>query len=167
MTSLEICQAAESIKPNIQLRSVTSTLRGFEKRGLVYCLFPHRVKGRLYFFTDMGRAIAKQTLGKIVEPLSKDIDMDAYSKISYAKIRRIVLLELVKKNGKDEGGKTVVEIKRNLLDSYPIGVNQTLKAVKELEGYGLAESLVMARKGNRKLYKITSKGEKIVEQLKK
>ena len=134
MTTAELYYAAVKLHTKIQPSHVTSTLREFEKRKLVSCLFPHRVRGRLYYFSERGRKVMNQATGITPAPLDSEFDWNVYSKLSSAKVRRVVLMELSKNNARNTDGKTVVEVKKNLQCIHPIGVNHALVTSKDPRG---------------------------------
>ena len=52
MTATEICAAARAFAGHVQLRDVWFLMRQFQERGLVVCVNPRLVTGRLYSLTE-------------------------------------------------------------------------------------------------------------------
>src|SRR5437016_6174564 len=87
MTPSEIWHAAQAIAPRIQLRDVWFILRQFQQRGLVACFNPKEITGKVYYWA---------TTGKNVFP---DINWHHYAQIARGRNRRLVLLQLARRDG--------------------------------------------------------------------
>jgi len=58
MTPSEIWRAAQALNSHIQLRDVWLILRRCQRRGLVRCFSPRASNGKIYYWTDSGRAVS-------------------------------------------------------------------------------------------------------------
>lgn len=58
MTPNEIWQAARGFAPRIQLRDVWFLLRQMQASGLIRCLNPNAITGKLFVYSDLGREVA-------------------------------------------------------------------------------------------------------------
>ena len=78
-------------------------------------------------------------------------------------IRKVVLLELA--TLPVTLPKTATVIRKSLRHQYPIGLNPTLRALKELAGMGLIKAEASSEKDARKVYQVTKPGAAIVRQI--
>ena len=166
MTPSHILVKAQRFNPHIQLRDIWRLLGQFERQGLAFCINPKQVTGKLYFLTDLGRAAVKAAFGQEVAPLPENIDWDAYARVVRAKVRKLVVIELGKPCGPARA-RTTSEIRKNLLPGNPIGLNQAIRAVKELQQQKLIRDAGTTVEGSRKLYQLTPLGRRVVEELKR
>jgi hypothetical protein len=121
MTPSQILAESRKLNPLIQLRDVWRLLGEFDREGLTFCINPDQVTGKIYFLTDLGKAVVDAAFGKEAAPLPTDIDWDAYARLARGKVRRLVALELARPSGPGQAGKTTSELRKNLLSSNPIG----------------------------------------------
>ena len=163
MTTTEICREAQSFNAHIQLRDVTFLLRQFQAKGLVRCLNPKWVTGKLFVLTDLGREVVESAFAISVRQAARRIDWRKYAWVMRAKIRKVVLLELSRLP--EELPKTATVIRKSLRHQYPIGLNPTLRALKELEGMGLIISQRRSAKDPHKTYQVSTSGAAIVRQI--
>jgi hypothetical protein len=163
LTTSEICQAANAINPHIQLRDVWFIMEQFKDRGLAVCLNPKHVTGKLYGLTDKGRRVALKCYGLLVPRIPTDIDWRRYAKVARAKVRRLVLQELASLSAKISVSATAV--KRSLKDKHPIGLNPTIRALKELCALGAAKAVTSEKSPDHQHYRLTPFGRKLVTQL--
>jgi Mn-dependent DtxR family transcriptional regulator len=56
----QLYEEAIKINSKITRNSVSDVLREFKKKGVVQCLNPKEVKGRIYTLTKLGEEIAKE-----------------------------------------------------------------------------------------------------------
>src|SRR5688500_815472 len=115
MTESQICSKARALAPRIQLRDVWFLVRQCSAQGLTYCLNPGQVTGKLYFLTDLGRAVVEAAFGQKVDPCPPGIDWKRYALVVRAKIRCLVLQEIAKPCRFGRAGITASEIRRRLL----------------------------------------------------
>jgi Fe2+ or Zn2+ uptake regulation protein len=162
MTTTQICQAARAFSPRIQLRDVWYLMKQFKDRGLVTCLNPHHSTGKLYALTQHGQASIKGVFAiETCTPLGA-VDWRKYAWLVRAKTRKLVFLEVARQSKIQS--RSATEIRKALRETHAIGLNPTLRALKELEKKGL----VLAKTGqdaNRRLYCLTKTGSTLAHQI--
>lgn len=163
MTTSEICRAAQAFNPHIQLRDVWFIMGQFKARGLAVCLNPKHATGKVYALTERGRGLAEHAFGTRAFEPTPQIDWRRYAKVARAKSRRLVLMELAALN--TGGGITATMVRKSLRERHPLGLNPTIRALKELERAGLASSHTLDAKDRRRRYTITKPGAAIARQL--
>jgi hypothetical protein len=165
MTPAEIRKASRDLDPHIQLRDIWLILRQLETKGLVYCLNPHRITGDLYFFTEWGRHIAGGSLGIHVNPEPGNVNWRLYGRVASARVRRTVLLELARLEQRGFPEITAAIVRKELRGRFPIALNQTVRALKELERYRLIFCSGLTRKRLKRKYQLAEAGKLVVEEL--
>lgn len=165
MTATEICAAARTLSPQIQLRDIWFLMRQFEGRGLAICLNPKQVTGKLYCLTDKGRTATRHAFGITIPSPSSNIDWRKYSWVIRAKIRRLALCTLEQAEQKTGEAQTATEIRKHVLIEHPAGLNPVLHAVRELAERKLIVCVGMTPVRGCKLYRLTPSGRAIVKQL--
>jgi len=159
MTTTELCQAARSLSPRIQLRDVWLILKEMRERGLAVCLNPRHVTGKLYTLTDLGRRVVQQTFGVGVPRAPSDVDWRKYARVVRAKARKAVFLALAALP--PESRTTATVIRKRLREKHPLGLNPVIRALKELEGMGLARWAPVGKTDPRKCFRLTSAGTSV------
>src|SRR2546426_596259 len=101
MTATQICQAAQTLDPHLQLRDVWFIMRQFREHELAVCLNPRQSTGKLYFWSEFGRKAVVRAYGVAFEPLNAVVDWRRYARLMRAKVRRLVLLEVAKPSFKN------------------------------------------------------------------
>lgn len=160
MTTTEICQAARPFAPRLQLRDVWHLMQEFQAHGLVTCLNPRHVTGKLYTLTPVGRTAVQYTFGIEIRSLPQNINWRKYAQVVRAKTRRLVLLELARMP--EAIPKTASHVRKSLRDKHPMGLNPTIRALKDLERLGLVRSAPIGKLDRRKAYRLTSSGSSLV-----
>ena len=163
MTTTGICTAARQLAPRIQLRDIWLILNEMAERGLVICLNPRHVTGKLYVFTDRGRRVVKRAFGFEVPRVPHGVDWRKYARVVRAKARKAVLLALAELPPGMPATATVV--RKRLRDKHALGLNPTIRALKELERMGLVRSRLDSDRGGRRAYVLTCSGAAIARQL--
>ena len=163
MTTAEICHEARAIDPHIQLRDIWHLMQQFQEKELVHCLNPKVVTGKLYTLTDDGKTVVEQVFGTTFKTTYQGFDWKKYAWVVRAKIRKIVLLELTRLP--EFMPKTATVIRKSLRCRYPVGLNPTLRALKELESMGLIHSQLISTKKPHKVYQLTRIGNAIAQQI--
>jgi len=102
MTATEICRAARTLAPRIQLQDIWLLMRQFNERNLTLCFNPKQTAGRLYFLTDYGRGIVQKAFGKKVVQAPPSTDWRRYAWVVRAKLRRVTLLSVAKLQERSE-----------------------------------------------------------------
>jgi len=162
-TTTEICHEARAIDPHIQLRDIWHLMHQFQEKGLVCCLNPKVVTGKLYALTNQGKTVAEQAFGTTFKTRHHGFDWKKYAWVVRAKIRKIVLLELTRLP--EFMPKTATVIRKSLRCRYPVGLNPTLRALKELEWKGLIQSQLISTKNPHKVYRLSRIGNAIAQQI--
>ncbi len=165
MTGLEIMRDSRKRNSHIQMPDVLFILHQLEQKGLAYCLNPQQTTGKLYFWTKLGRAVISKQSGHILRAIDRKINWNLYSYIVRAKVRRRVLLELSKLQENEVKELTTTRIRKSLNTNFPIGLNPTIRALKELSDLMLVRCVGFTEKRNLKIYQLTEIGERIADNL--
>lgn len=165
MTGTEICSAARAINPLIQLRDVWHLLRQMQARGLVECLNPRLVTGRLYALTERGRDDVHAAFGIVVLQPPAHLDWRKYSWVVRAKIRRLTLMGLGQLEAKTHAPQTATTIRKHLRTEHAVGLNPVIRALKDLLRLGLVQKNGVTDERACTLYRLTRMGHRILEQL--
>ena len=163
MTASEICRAAQPINPHIQLRDVWFIMGQLKQKGLVVCLNPKHVTGKLYSLTAFGHEVAVRGFNLPPSTKPEHLDWRRYAQVVRAKVRKLVLLELARLPSSSP--RTASVIRRHLREKHPIGLNQTIRALKDLERLGLARSKPVSDRDARRAYRATTAGLAVARQL--
>ena len=166
MTGAEICVAARKFNPKIQLRDVWFLLLQMQRRGLVICLNPHQVTGRLYCLTDAGHAAVASAFSVSLPGIAEDVDWKKYSFVIRAKVRRLVLTTLAILEDHTDLPQTATMIRKRLKDEHAIGLNSVIRALIDLMRMNLIRQVGVTDEHCCKLYRVTSTGRRILAQLK-
>jgi DNA-binding PadR family transcriptional regulator len=165
MTPSEIWRAAQALNAHIQLRDVWFILRQCERRGLVRCFSRREINGKVYYWTDSGRAVTEATFGIANSPPPQGIGWAKYSLVMRSKIRRLVLLELAQVRLIGDRAKTAAGVRQSLKEKHPVSLNSVIRALKELRASKLIEACGEAEKRGQKLYRLTRSGQRIATTL--
>lgn len=161
MTATEIRQACVSMAPRIQLRDIWLIIRKLAERGLVACLTPGQLTGKVFTLTELGGAMAGKAVGVNAEAPRQDVDWRLYSYVFRAKGRKAVFLEVCERGLFDDNGKTVSAIKKALRDRYPMTLDAVRRAVKELLAVGLIQEAGRTKARNLRLLEPTDVGHRL------
>lgn len=168
LTASQIWKQACERAPKLQLRDVWFILRQLEARGLVQCFNPSLLNGKVFFWTEQGRAVAGAAFGNTIATLPvEDLNWNQYGRVARASVRRKVLEEISRPSMPEQRGKCVSEIRRQLLGKTPMELSRAIRAVKELANLKLIRLAGYTPKPKRKLYELTPAGRRIVETLKR
>jgi DNA-binding PadR family transcriptional regulator len=159
LTTSEICQAAREYAPRLQLRDVWHLMQELQDRGLVTCLNPRHVTGKLYMLTPTGKWAVERAFEIKISSLPKNIDWRKYAQVARAKTRRLVLLELA--HMPEAISKTASNIRKSLKSKHPLGLNPTIRALKDLQKLGLVKSAPYGDQDRRRVYRLTFAGNTI------
>jgi DNA-binding PadR family transcriptional regulator len=155
---------AKRVAPQTQLRDLWLHLRQLESRGLVVRLSPNLTTGKVYALTDLGREVIKQAFGVETPPAPARIHWRSYSLVARAKVRRLVLWEIGRAHVLVDQLKTASRIRKNLLDTHPLGLNAVLRVMKELQSLNLIAFQIGSFR-NEKVYHLTRRGKRILSLL--
>jgi DNA-binding PadR family transcriptional regulator len=165
MTPSEIWQAARSHNRHIQLRDVWFILREGTRRGLMRRLGRREVTGKVYYWTDHGRAVLGSTFAIALPPPPQGITWAKYSLVMRSKMRRLVLLELAQMHLIGDRAKTAARVRQSLKEKYPVSLNSVIRALKELRSSKLVDACSEAEKRGQKVYRLSGSGERITTML--
>ena len=163
MTPTEILNKAKQIHSNITFGDVSTLIREFVERGILECLTPTRLTGRIYYLSNHGRKLLWRVYGIKTAPLDIDMDWNKYSRLKAGKTRMVVLKEIYNQRGFFPDGITLTTIRKRLGRIHPMTLSQTYCAIQELLKDGLIVISGYAWKRDSKLYKLTSEGFRICE----
>lgn len=150
----QILEKVRRSVPSMTYQDLRHILRDFEKKGVAVCVTPEYQTGRLYM-------LASAANGKM---LSAD-QLKLCAQVGRAKTRRAVLEEVAKKRFSMQNPLTATEIKRQLRERYPLGLNHVAAALKCLREYRLVETVGHTAKRQMNIYRITDLGEMILRHL--
>jgi len=163
MTASEICRFVQPLDPHLQLRDVWFLMRQFIGRGLVRCLNPDRFTGKVYAWSEYGQRVAAVGFNLAIAPCLEGVDWQRYALVVRARLRKLLLLELLRPLAAK--WRTASALRKRLLDKHPVGLNSTLRALKELEHLGLVRSAALRSDPRHKAYQATFRGRRIGEQM--
>lgn len=165
MTPSEIWRAAQALNSRIQLRDVWLILGQCQRRGLVRCRSPRAHNGKIYYWTDSGRAVVAATFG-IANPLPPTgISWTKFSAVARSKLRRLVLRELAHARFPGDRAKTATRVRQGLRETDSVGLNGVIRALQELTVLKLVAVVGEGEKRGQKLYRLTSSGRRIARLL--
>ncbi len=162
MTTTEICAAVRRLNPHIQLRDIWYLMQQMQERGLAECLNPQACTGKVYALTGKGRRAVAAASGMKALPPVPGVDWRLYGWVARGRIRRGVLEELTRSWVTD--GATASEIRRRLRDRCPVGLNPTVRALKELAQAKLVKAQHDEQGRRGKEYRLTRRGAVIAQQ---
>jgi DNA-binding PadR family transcriptional regulator len=165
MTPSEIWRTARSHNHRIQLRDVWFILRQGIRRGLMRRLGRREVTGKVYYWTDHGRAVLETAFRISLTPAPVGMVWSKYSLVMRSKIRRLVLLELAQMRLSGNRAKTAAKMRQSLKQKHPVSLNSVIRALKELRFSKLVDARVEAGKRGQKSYRLTRSGQRIAELL--
>lgn len=165
MTPSEIWRAARSQNRHIQLRDVWFILQQGTRRGLMRRLGRREVTGKVYYWTDHGRAVLETAFGITLAPAPVGMVWSKYSLVMRSKMRRLVLLELTQMRLIGGRTKTAAGVRQSLKETHPVSLNSVIRALKELRSSKLVAARTKAKKRGQKSYRLTGSGQRIATML--
>jgi DNA-binding PadR family transcriptional regulator len=140
--------------PSITYQDLRHILRDFEKRRIAVCLNPEDQTGRLYVLVPAANEIL----------ISGD-QLKLCAQVGRAKTRLAVLEEVARKRYPMQNPLTATEIKRQLRERCPLGLNHVTAALKFLSEHRLVETAGHTETRNMKIYRITDLGITILDHV--
>lgn len=150
-TGRQILEESKQAAPSMTYQDLRHILRAFQCQGIATCLNPENQTGRFYALTGH--------LEKMPPPSSL-INLSA--QINRAKTRLAVLTEISNERFFESKPLTATQVKKNLRDSCPLGLNHVLSALKFLEENRLAEIAGLTEKRELKIYRISDLGRDVL-----
>ncbi len=150
----QILEKARKIFPSMTYQDLRHILRDFEKRRIAVCLNPEDQTGRLYVLISAANEIL----------ISGD-QLKLCAQVGRAKTRLAVLEEVARKRYPMQNPLTATEIKRQLRERCPLGLNHVTAALKFLRDHRLVETAGHTDKRQMNIYRITDLGEIILHHL--
>jgi hypothetical protein len=147
--------------PQMQLRDVWAILEQGKERGLIYCLNPRELKGKLFFWTERGRKVVNDALLRQITVPAARVNWKLYGWVARGKLRRVALLQIDAFSRK-EMAPTASQIRRALRESYPVTLNSVLRTLGQLVE---AKVIKTDFERSRKAYCLTAAGRKIIQRL--
>ena len=161
MPAKSILYRAKKINPRITYRDLVSLLQGAQEKEVVTCLTPKRDWGKIYYLTPLGQQTVHQAFG-IHTPLLPTVDWDAFAYARHGETRYHVFLNLT---GPHERPRRATDITRALRGEQGLTLNQTSRALAELELEGLVRIHSISLRRSSRLYAYTEKGQEIMDML--
>ena len=161
MMPSQILREAKKLNRKISFADLSNLMREFAERGIVECLTPRQLTGRIYYFTDYGRQLAWCPFALRIPPLDKEFNWNKYALVVAGKTRKLILKELFFLKSYYENGITLAAIRKKLSRIYPITLSQTYSAMSYLLKARLVRIAGYAKLRNSKLYKLTPEGRRI------
>lgn len=144
MTGKEIWQAARQKAPRLYLRDSSQILRKLRELGLVEFLTPDEPCGRLFRLTNLGRQLVGCLHPRVAgTPVAHD-NVSAFpllSRLMRGSTRRAVFFAIVEPEFNRPPTCSASAIKKRLRASSPLTLNQTIRALKQLERAGIIETI--------------------------
>ena len=138
-----------------------------EEKELVVCLNPRQTNGKLYSLTNQGREVIAAGFGVNCDPVPANLNWKIYGDVARGRTRRLVLEGLGTLGDRTREAQTAGALRKSLRNSHAVGLNQVIRALRELESLALVRKIGVTRKQSRKLFALTSGGQRIVEQLRR
>lgn len=165
MSPSEILKTAKKINPKITFGDVSNIIRQAERKGIIYCLTPIRLTGRIYFLTQEGRKEVNKAYDLKIKKEGTGIDWHRYADIAAGRTRRDILHALYGVRIQNGPSLTLAQIRRKVNKIYPITLNQTLDSMHSLMKNGTARISGYTKKRNSKQYELTDQGMRMAEYL--
>jgi hypothetical protein len=165
MTPTELLREAKKFNRKISFGDMSNLTCEFMKRGIVECLTPRQLTGRIYCLTDYGRQLVQRAWGLEMPPLDADFNWNKYALVVAGKTRKLILKELFFLKSYYENGITLAALRKRLSRIYPITLSQTYCAMGYLLKARLVKIIGCAKLYNSKLYKLTPQGVKICKYM--
>lgn len=150
----QILEKVRKSFPAMTYQDLRHILRDFEQKGLAVCLTPEYQTGRLYVQSSASNGT-----------LLPDDQLKLCAQVGRAKTRLVVLEEVARKRLSMQNPLTATEIKRQLRERYPLGLNHVTAALKFLREHRLVETIGHTDKRQMNIYQITDLGELILRHL--
>jgi hypothetical protein len=157
LSGSQILSRAQKYNSRITYRDLWAVLQAATKKGVVECLTPDIKNGKIYFPTSIGRRVLQTAFSNsILTP--PEIDWNAYAYLCAGKARWWVFLHLEDRNGHP---RRATDIKKALREVHGVTLNQTSRALLELELCGLIKIAGVSKKRASRLFGYTSQGRSI------
>ena len=167
MTAKELLVAMRAAGCSTVLKEdVRLLIRKFAKRGLVFCLTPIDLKGRLYYFTEKGRRAVKAAINRPIPALPKRINWRRYAALQRGPVRKLVLMEIGEKIKGKAHPKTATDVRKKMMPSRSIGLGNMIATVHELREMNFIRCVGRTKKKNQPLYLPTISGKRFIELIK-
>jgi Fe2+ or Zn2+ uptake regulation protein len=153
-TARRILSLTRQSAPSMSYQDLRHILRDFQKKEIVTCLNPDCQTGRIY----------RTNSGATETAIGSDL-INICSRIDRAKSRMAVLGEVARKRYSETAPLTATQIKKLLREHYSMGLNHVLAALKFLEQHALVEVAGFTEKRELKIYRITGKGQAVLNHL--
>lgn len=150
----QILEKARKIAPAMTYQDLRHILRDFEKKGVAVCLTPEYQTGRIYVLASEAK-----------ETLMSDEQLRLCAQVGRAKTRLVVLKEVARNRLSSQNPLTATEIKRQLRERYPLGLNHVTAALKFLREHRLIETVGHTDKRQMNIYRITDLGALVLRHL--
>ena len=157
----ELLRDSRRINPKITFGDVSNIIREAERKGIMECLTPDRLTGRIYFLTASGRSLVSYAYGLKIRKEKKDIDWNKYAVVIAGKVRKHILSVLEGPGAHHKAGMNLIQIRRKVNIIIPIHMNQTLASLRLLVRSGLVRLKSHSKKKGEKLYELTEEGKQI------
>lgn len=163
-TGTQVWRTAATRSPRITLRDTRAILRDLEARYLARCLNPSARTGRLYAATEHGWARLARLFPEAVHTCpGVPLDADLVGFVLRGRVRNAVFCALAADSPFRAPLDSATAIKRYLRDSHPVTLNQTIRALRELEASGLVERTGFSAR--RVTYRVSQAGRTVKEYI--
>ncbi|MFA6286046.1 MAG: hypothetical protein WC661_01580 [Opitutaceae bacterium] len=143
MTGTQLWHQARLHAPRINLRDVRAILRQLETQTLVRCINPEATSGRLFCVTPVGRVVFDQTFERssAMPSLPEGVFPWQLSFLFRGHVRQAVFRAVCEPPLGKPLEQSATSIKRQLRETCPLTLNQTIRALRELEHAQLIHSV--------------------------
>ena len=163
MMPSQLLREARKLNRKISFGDVSNIIRECMERGIVECITPRQLTGRIYYLTDYGRQLAWRVFALRIPLLDNAFNWNKYALVIAGKTRKLILKELFILKPYYENGITLAAIRKKLSRIYPITLSQTYSAMSYLLKARIVKITGYAKLRNSKLYKLTMEGKRICE----
>ena len=150
----QILEKARRIAPAMTYQDLRHILRDFEQKGVAVCLTPQYQTGRIYVLASAAH-----------ETLLSDDQFKLCAQVGRAKSRLAVLEAVARTRLSAQNPLTATEIKRQMRERHPLGLNHVTAALNFLRDHRLVETVGHTDKRKLNIYRITDLGNQILHHL--
>ncbi len=162
MPPIQLLELARMRNPAITMRDLWGVLHSGIDAGVTQCLTPSLPQSRIYYPTDLGRRALDRAFGLQVPPLPDGVNWERTAYVLSGSARTRVFLEVQSTDGHP---RRATDIKTALRSRAGITLNQSIRALNELEHAGLVKLDGLTDRRQSRLYAYTSTGRRIVDVL--
>lgn len=151
ITGKQMLHEARKTSPTMSYQDLRHILRDFRQNGTAVCLNPQHQTGRFYVLADEKDNVCISTE-----------ELNLCAQVARSSTLLAVLEEVAKERFFETYPLTATQIRKELRDHHPLGLNHVLTALQFLETNGLVETAGRTDKRELKIFRTTESGEAIL-----